>query len=191
MTSILTKNCVIRVFRFWVFLKCYIILARVFMLEFQIKDICTLAWRIPWTGEPGRLQSMGLLRIGHDWGTSLFTFYFYALAKEMATHSSVLAWRIWGTGEPGGLPSIGVTRSWTRLKWLSSSSTVCLLNDSTMLKTGDSKTLRIYVSWEQRPYLFCWFSIIGSTYYIVHSILNDSWKVSGFNMLIIAWATYQ
>ena len=27
----------------------------------------TLAWRIPWTEEPGRLQSMGLQRVGHDW----------------------------------------------------------------------------------------------------------------------------
>ena len=27
----------------------------------------TLAWKIPWTEEPGRLQSMGLLRVGHDW----------------------------------------------------------------------------------------------------------------------------
>ena len=28
-----------------------------------------LAWRIPWTEEPGRLQSMGLQRVGHDWVT--------------------------------------------------------------------------------------------------------------------------
>ena len=35
-----------------------------------------------------------------------FTFYFLALEKEMATHSSVLAWRIPGTEEPGGLQSI-------------------------------------------------------------------------------------
>ena len=36
----------------------------------------TLAWKIPWTEEPGRLQSMGLLRVGHNWATwlSLFTF---------------------------------------------------------------------------------------------------------------------
>ena len=40
----------------------------------------------------------------------MFTFYFHALEKEMATHSSVLAWRIPGTGEPGGLPSIGSHR---------------------------------------------------------------------------------
>jgi len=36
-----------------------------------------------------------------------FTFYFHALEKEMATHSSVLAWRIPGTAEPGGLPTMG------------------------------------------------------------------------------------
>ena len=53
-------------------------------------------------------QSMGSLRVGHDWAT--FTFHFHALEKEMATHSSVLAWRIPGTGEPGGLPSMGSRR---------------------------------------------------------------------------------
>ena len=41
---------------------------------------------------------------------SNFTFHFYALEKEMATHSSVLAWRIPGMGEPGGLPSMGLHR---------------------------------------------------------------------------------
>ena len=39
-----------------------------------------------------------------------FTFYFDALEKEMATHSSVLAWRIPGMGEPGGLPFMGSHR---------------------------------------------------------------------------------
>ena len=72
----------------------------------------TLAWKIPWTEEPGRLQCMGLRRVGHNWAISLslftftFTFHFHALEKEMAIHSSVLAWRIPGTGEPGGLPSM-------------------------------------------------------------------------------------
>ena len=72
----------------------------------------TLAWKIPWTEEPDGLQSMGSLKVGHDWATSLslFTFHFHALEKEMATHSSVLAWRIPGTGEPGGLPSMGSHR---------------------------------------------------------------------------------
>ena len=67
----------------------------------------TLAWKIPWSEEPGRLQSMGSLRVRHDF---TFTFHFHALEKEMATHSSVLAWRIPGMGEPGGLPSMGSHR---------------------------------------------------------------------------------
>ena len=50
-----------------------------------------------------------------------FTFHFYTLEKEMATHSSVLAWRIPGTGEPGRLPSMG-SHSQTQLRRLSSSS---------------------------------------------------------------------
>ena len=69
----------------------------------------TLAWKIPWMEEPGRLQSMGSL----SWtrlSDFTFTFHFHALEKEMATHSSVLAWRIPGTGEPGGLPSMGSHR---------------------------------------------------------------------------------
>ena len=36
----------------------------------------TLAWKIPWTEEPGRLQSMELLRVGHDRATSLSLFTF-------------------------------------------------------------------------------------------------------------------
>ena len=39
-----------------------------------------------------------------------FTFYFHALEKEMANHSSILAWRIPGTGEPRGLLSMGSHR---------------------------------------------------------------------------------
>ena len=67
----------------------------------------TRAWKIPWTEEPGRLQSMGSLRVRCDF---TFTFHFHALEKEMATHSSVLAWRIPGVVEPGGLPSLGSHR---------------------------------------------------------------------------------
>ena len=36
----------------------------------------TLAWKIPWTEEPGGLQSMGLLLVGHDRATSLSLFTF-------------------------------------------------------------------------------------------------------------------
>ena len=65
----------------------------------------TLAWKIPWMEEPGRLKSMGLLESDMTEGL-----HFHALEKEMATHSSVLAWRIPGTGETGGLQSMGSHR---------------------------------------------------------------------------------
>ena len=67
------------------------------------------AWKIPWTEEPGRLQSMGSLSVG-QLSDFTFTFHFHALEKEIATHFTVLAWRIPGTGEPGGLPSLGSHR---------------------------------------------------------------------------------
>ena len=60
----------------------------------------TLAWKSPWTEEPGRLQATCMSITSH----------FHALEKEMATHSSVLAWRIPGTGKPGGLLSVGSHR---------------------------------------------------------------------------------
>ena len=45
------------------------------------KEVAThssiLAWKIPWTEEPGKIQSMGSKRVGHNWATSLFTFTFF------------------------------------------------------------------------------------------------------------------
>ena len=49
-----------------------------------------LAWKIPWTEEPGRLQSMGSLE-SDTLSNFTFAFQLHALEKEMATHSSVLA----------------------------------------------------------------------------------------------------
>ena len=50
------------------------------VLVFSKKAMAThsssLAWKIPWTEEPGRLQSLGLLRVGHDWAPSLLLFTF-------------------------------------------------------------------------------------------------------------------
>ena len=69
-----------------------------------------LAWQIPWTGEPGRLQFMGSQRVEHLLSDFTFTFHFHALEREMATHSSVLAWRIPETVEPDGLLSMGSHR---------------------------------------------------------------------------------
>ena len=65
----------------------------------------TLAWKIPWTEEPGGLQSMGLLRVRHDWVTSLSLFTFMHWRRKWQP-TPVFP----GTGEPGGLPSMGLHR---------------------------------------------------------------------------------
>ena len=75
----------------------------------------TLAWKIPWTEEPGGLQSMGSLRVGYNSATSLFTFMYW---RRKWQPTLVLAWRIPGMGEPGGLPSTGLHRvrhDWSNL----------------------------------------------------------------------------
>ena len=97
----------------------------------------TLAWKIPWTEEPGRLQSMGSQRV-RQLSDFTFTFQFHALEKEMATHSSVLAWRISGMAEPGG-------NSRKLLKQLSSSS-------SRLVITFLPRSKHLLISWLQSPY---------------------------------------
>ena len=70
----------------------------------------TLAWKIPWTEEPGRLQSMGLRRVGHDWATSLslFTFMHWRmkwqptpvfLPRESQGRGSLVGCHLWGRTE--------------------------------------------------------------------------------------------
>ena len=70
----------------------------------------TLAWKIPWMEEPGRLQSVGSLRVGHDWVTSrsLFTFMHWRrkwqpapvfLPGESQGRGSLVGCRLWGRTE--------------------------------------------------------------------------------------------
>ena len=49
----------------------------------------TIAWKIPWTEEPGRLQSMGFQRVGHDWATS-FSFPFLSFKHYSANNNNKL-----------------------------------------------------------------------------------------------------
>ena len=70
----------------------------------------TLAWKIPCTEEPGRLQSMGSLSRTRL-SDFTFTFHFRALEKEMATHSSVLPGESQGRGSLVGCRLWGHTKS--------------------------------------------------------------------------------
>ena len=71
-----------------------------------------LAWKIPWMEEPGRLQSMGSLRVGHDWANSLslFTFMHWRrkrqhtpvfLPGESQGQVSLVGCRLWGSHKVG------------------------------------------------------------------------------------------
>jgi len=53
----------------------------------------TLAWKIPWMEEPGRLQSMGSQRVGHDWATSLSLFTFMHWRRKWQPVSQVIIWQ--------------------------------------------------------------------------------------------------
>ena len=86
-----------------------------------------LAWKIPWTEEPGGLQSVGSQRVRYNWDThTVYLRYVnsqiiiqfkvslsFGKSQElrvynaMATHSSTLAWKIPWAEEPGGLQSMG------------------------------------------------------------------------------------
>ena len=81
----------------------------------------TLAWKIPWTEEPGGLQSMGSQRVGRDWATSLSLFTFMHWKRKWQPTPVFLPGESQGRGA-WWAAMYGVAQSGTRLKRLSSSS---------------------------------------------------------------------
>ena len=81
-----------------------------FMEKAMAPHSSTLAWKIPWTEEPGRLQTMGSRRVGQDWATSLSLFPFMHrrrkwqptpvfLPGESQGRGSLVGRRLWGRTE--------------------------------------------------------------------------------------------
>ena len=87
----------------------------------------TLAWKIPWMEEPRRLQSMGSLRVGHDWATSLSLFTFMHWRKKWQPTPVFLPGESQGRGA-WQAAVYGVAQSWTWLKWLSTLAIFILSN---------------------------------------------------------------
>ena len=81
----------------------------------------TLAWKIPWTEEPGGLQAMGSLGVRHDWATSLSLFTFMHWRRKWQPTPVFLPGESQGWGSLVGC-HYGVAQSRTRLKRLSNSS---------------------------------------------------------------------
>ena len=71
----------------------------------------TLAWKIPWMEEPGRLQSMGLPRVGHDWATSLSLFTFMHWRRKWQPTPVFLPGESQGRGSLVGCCLWGRTKS--------------------------------------------------------------------------------
>ena len=71
----------------------------------------TLAWKIPWTEEPGRLQSMGSRRVGHDWATSLSLFTFIHWRRKWQPTPVFLPGESQGWGSQVGCHLWGRTES--------------------------------------------------------------------------------
>ena len=114
--------------------------------------LSTLAWRIPQTEEPGGLQSMGSLRVRHEWATSLSLFTFMHWRRK---------WQPTPVSLPGESQGRGawwaavyeVAQSRIRLKWLSSSSRF-----GTWQHWHHEYSYNYYVaknSWVSKQTLFC------------------------------------
>ena len=128
----------------------------------------TLAWKIPWTEEPGRLQSMGSLRVRHYWVTSL------SLSCIGEGNGNPLQYSCLGTPRDGGAwwaAVSGVAQSWTRLKRLSSSS-----SNSWSYSLNGCWTSEIRVRW-------CWEKNICSK----GAQSRNTWKVCDIFRSSYSW----
>ena len=104
----------------------------------------TLAWKIPWTEEPGGLQSMGSIRVGHDWVASLSLFTFRHWRRKWQPTPVFLP------GESQGRGSLwaavyGVAQSRTRLRRLSSSN-ICKSINVIHIKKKNDKNCNVHIS---------------------------------------------
>ena len=102
----------------------------------------TLAWKIPWTEEPGRLQSMGSQRVWHDWVTSL-SFFFFLLQMSR--------WRPSGPSGKFQLTGVSDPKDWDQLHlWLK----VPQMGHFLMTSTSHSVTSN-GLSWPLQPEWTC------------------------------------
>ena len=110
----------------------------------------TLAWKIPWTEEPGGLQPMGSLRFGHNWATSLSLFTFMHWRRKWQPPPVFLPGESQGQGA-WWAAIYGVAQSRTRLKWLSSSSSLnqwYLMLSLTLECTWMPDCVSIFIIWK-------------------------------------------
>ena len=114
----------------------------------------TLAWKIPWMEEPGRLQSMGSLRVGHDWSTSLSLFTSMRWRRQWQPTPAFLPGESQGRGslvlphQPGGCRLWGrrVGHDWSDL----AAAVPQIIKALSSSKKNDSFALQVLIMYSQR-----------------------------------------
>ena len=133
----------------------------------------TLAWKIPWTEEPGRLQSMGSQRVRHDWTTSL--------SRIGEGNGNPLQCSCLENPRDGGAwwaAIYGVAQSRTRLNWLSSSS-----SDLSLL-FGSFSTYFYLFSFSLLKVLKFFFTCISISMTRISMFYTDGWGVYCVSVLL-------
>ena len=120
-----------------------------------------LAWRTPWTEEPGGLRSMVLLWVRLDWATSLSLFTFMHWGRKWQPTPVFLPGESQGRESLAGC-RLGVAQSQTRLKRLSSSSSSCRWIDKCNAVCVCNEML---LSHKKEAYPAIWNSVYGPWLY--------------------------
>ena len=110
---------------------CFVVSLWILLEKAMAPHSSTLAWKIPWMEEPGGLLSLGSLRVGYDWATS----FHFSLSCIGEGNGNPLQYSCLENPRDEGAwwaAIYGVTQRWTRLKRLGSSSSMDIMNNTTM-----------------------------------------------------------
>ena len=132
----------------------------------------TLAWKIPWMEKPGRLQSMGSLRVGYDWATSLSLFTFMHWRRKWQPTPVFLP------GESQGQRSLVGCCLWGHTE-----------SDMTKVTQQQQQNNDDHPSWALRveicvPY---WTPTYGSSQFLLVACSSDSGHLSSQSLLLPTW----
>ena len=129
----------------------------------------TLAWKIPWMEKSGGLQSMGSLRVGHDWATSLSLFTFMCWRRkwqptpvfspgESQEQRSLVGCRLWGRTESDTTERLSSSSSSSSILtwvWASSASSWWTGKSGTLQSMGSKRVRHNWVTELNWTYVFC------------------------------------
>ena len=159
----------------------------------------TFAWKIPWTEEPGKLQSMGSWRVGHDWATSLSLFTFMHWRRKWQPTPVFLPGESHGQRSLVGYSPWGCKR--VRLDWVTKQQQKC--NKTWILPFHSFRNMLWKASFHRQrvAFLLCAFltgwnfrrNISITAIYRFRSILQIKYFPPNFNFYSVwkyAWERY-